>query len=172
MRLCSAANAVGSLSHGLTRILIMGGDATKKGTVALCNALKKNADMSRTLTVLNLGSNKLDRSVQPTFSLRSPACISFAHRAHCRAHPPSDGSSALAAFVSGPNVLKNINISGTNANLEMLLPAVMRGTQPSLSRNPDGSSLFHYDSRRHAHRLHGAGEVQHLEQQSDSQGRT
>jgi hypothetical protein len=42
----------------------------------------------------------------------------------------SDGTSALAAFVSGPNVLQTLNISGTAANLEMLLPAVMRGTCP------------------------------------------
>jgi hypothetical protein len=45
----------------------------------------------------------------------------------------SDGTSALAAFVSGPNALQTLNISGTAANLEMLLPAVMRGTCPVFS---------------------------------------
>ncbi|ELR15193.1 myosinI binding protein, putative [Acanthamoeba castellanii str. Neff] len=93
------AAAVASMGHGLTSISLKGGDATKKGTVALCTAFKKNVEMSRTLTVLNLAGNKLD----------------------------SDGTSALAAFVSGPNALQTLNISGTAANLEMLLPAVMRG---------------------------------------------
>lgn len=49
------------MGHGLASISLKGGDATKKGTVALCTAFKKNVEMSRTLTVLNLAGNKLDR---------------------------------------------------------------------------------------------------------------
>jgi len=93
------ANAVSAMPHGVSNISIKDGDATKKGTVTLCNALKKNIEVARTLTILNLAGNKLD----------------------------SDGSSALAAFVAGPNALRNLDISGTSANLEMLLPAIMRG---------------------------------------------
>jgi hypothetical protein len=49
------------MGHGLTSISLKGGDATKNGTDALCTAFKKNVEMSRTLTVLNLAGNKLDR---------------------------------------------------------------------------------------------------------------
>ncbi len=87
------------MNHGLSVIDISGGDGTKKGMSLFCNALKKNIELSRTLTVLNLAANKLD----------------------------NDGSTALSAFLSSTNALKHLNLANTNANVETILAAATLG---------------------------------------------
>jgi len=78
-----------------------------------CNNLKRNPEMARTLTVLNVSGNKLD----------------------------VEGSTALGAFLSSTNALKNLNLSNTNAVLDVILPAAMRGCTELTLLNISGNKL-------------------------------
>ena len=106
-------SALATLSHGVSYLNLDHGDATKKGTVVLCNALKTNAHMARNLQTLNLSYNRLD----------------------------PEGSNSLGGFLSTPNVVKDLNLAYTNANLEVVLPALVRGSAELITLNVSGNKI-------------------------------
>ena len=95
----SLANWIGNLNRGLVKLNLNSCSGNKVGTQAICAALKKNVHMTSTLLYFDISNNKLE----------------------------ADGSSALASFLASPNSLKYLLLSNSNANMDILLSAIMRG---------------------------------------------
>lgn len=97
----AVATFITGLNRGLVKLDLASCGATKVGTSALCNALKRNVHMSSTLSYFDLSHNKLD----------------------------SDGSSALGAFLASPNQMQELLLVNTIANLDVIAGAMIRGSQ-------------------------------------------
>jgi Ran GTPase-activating protein (RanGAP) involved in mRNA processing and transport len=91
--------ALGAMTHGLGSLNLDGCEAGRKGMASLCGGLKANKHMTKTLSQLNLANNKMDAT----------------------------SSSNLAEFLKNPNVLQDLNVSSTGANIGLLLQAGSRG---------------------------------------------
>jgi len=96
----SLGQYLSSMSRGLVRLDLNGTQIGKAGMSAVCSALKKNVHMSSSLSFFDITNNKLE----------------------------SDGSSALANFLASPNSIRSLIISNTVANLDILLGALLRGS--------------------------------------------
>eukprot|EP01116_Phalansterium_solitarium_P004867 TRINITY_DN1604_c1_g3_i1.p1 TRINITY_DN1604_c1_g3~~TRINITY_DN1604_c1_g3_i1.p1 ORF type:complete len:955 (-),score=337.75 TRINITY_DN1604_c1_g3_i1:456-3320(-) len=118
--LTSFSMYIAGLPRGLVKLDLSGCSAGKSGMVAICSALKKNAHMAGSLSHLDLSHNKLE----------------------------ADGSAALASFLASPNQLRTLVISNTNAHLEVITGAMLRGSPElahlDVSGNPFGKKEAPY----------------------------
>jgi Ran GTPase-activating protein (RanGAP) involved in mRNA processing and transport len=109
----SFAAFVSGMTHGLVRLNLSNCGFNKAAIQAFGGALRKNIHSSSTLTILSLARNQLG----------------------------PEGSSAVAQFLANPNALKELDISSTDANLDTVLPAVIRGSTSISSLNISGNKL-------------------------------
>ena len=94
------ANWVSGLSYGVSVLDLSQCQIRGKGIATVCTALKKNTQVSTTLTRLDLSGNRLE----------------------------ADGSSALAAFLAQPNALTQLYLHDSATSLDLILGALNRGT--------------------------------------------
>ena len=94
------ANWVSGLSYGVSVLDLSQCQIRGKGIATVCTALKKNSQVSTTLTRLDLSGNRLE----------------------------AEGSSALAAFLAQPNALTHIFLHDSATSLDLILGALNRGT--------------------------------------------
>src|SRR5690349_2138611 len=80
---------------------------------AICNAFKKNVHMSSTLVLFDMSNNKLE----------------------------PEGTSALAAWLANPNTVRQLNLANTNANLDVLIGAILRGCNELSEFDISGNKL-------------------------------
>lgn len=93
------AAAIGSMQHGLTQLDLSSCGINKQSCNSLSQALRKNVNLNGTLLRLNLSNNSLD----------------------------GEGSTSIGSWLAQPNALRDLNLSNCNANLETILPAIVRG---------------------------------------------
>ena len=105
--------AIGSMNHGLIEFDVSHCGIGKVPLSGICQALRKNIYMYSSLSHLNLSHNQLD----------------------------AEGSSSLASWIASTNKLEDLNISYTNANLETIMPALVRGCFEIKSLNMSGNKL-------------------------------
>jgi len=109
----SFANFIGSMSHGVVRLNLASCGFNKAALQAFGAGLRKNTHSPSTLTILSLARNNLG----------------------------AEGSSAVAQFLANPNALKELDLSFTDANLDVVLPAVIRGATGITALNISGNKL-------------------------------
>ena len=91
---------VSGLAYGVSVLDLSQCQIRGKGIATICGALKKNSQVSTTLTRLDLGGSRLE----------------------------AEGSSALAAFLAQPNALTQLYLRDSAASLDLILGALNRGT--------------------------------------------
>lgn len=124
------AATIGTMSHGLIELDVSHCNIPKIALSGVCQALRKNIYMYSSLSKLNLSHNILD----------------------------AEGSSSLASWLASTNKVEELNISHTNANLESIMPALVRGCFEIKSLNMSGLFFFlhtyYYHYNHHYHYYH------------------
>eukprot|EP00999_Lentomonas_sp_LEN2_P002621 NODE_4_length_4679_cov_47.469025_g2_i0.p1 GENE.NODE_4_length_4679_cov_47.469025_g2_i0~~NODE_4_length_4679_cov_47.469025_g2_i0.p1 ORF type:complete len:1498 (-),score=347.16 NODE_4_length_4679_cov_47.469025_g2_i0:25-4518(-) len=98
------ATGLQSLSFGLSSLNLSSCGFTKKGAMSLGSSLKKNPHLVNTLTTLDVSKNNIG----------------------------VEGFNTLFDFIAQPNNIKNLDLSDTNANMDSLFGALMRGCSQNL----------------------------------------
>jgi len=107
------ANALAAMKTGLVQLDASRCGVNKTGMTQLAQALRKNLNMTGTLDKLDLSNNTLD----------------------------AEGSSALSSWLANPNKLHHLNLSNATANLETIVPALIRGCNEIRELNFSGNKL-------------------------------
>mmetsp|Transcript_22643 Transcript_22643/g.89577 ORF Transcript_22643/g.89577 Transcript_22643/m.89577 type:complete len:1056 (-) Transcript_22643:76-3243(-) len=95
------AQWLGAMKHGMISMDFSNCNIGKGGMVPFVQSFRRNIHMQATLQTLTIRGNTLD----------------------------AEGSSALASWLANPNKLQVLHIGTTSANLETIMPAIVRGCQ-------------------------------------------
>lgn len=109
----AVATCIGSQNNGLIQLDFSRCGTGKGGMSQLAQGFRKNVHMTNTLQQLIISGNTLD----------------------------TEGSSSLASWLANPNKLQLLNIANTNANLETIMPALVRGCNEIRTINISGNKL-------------------------------
>jgi len=99
--------------HGISSLNLANCGIDKKSAPIIGSALKKNPKTASSLSVLNLANNKLE----------------------------AEGSAAIAAFLSSPNMLTHLSLRSTQSSLETVVGALVRGCQELRRLDVSGSRI-------------------------------
>ena len=107
------ANCIGNQKNGIIQLNAAHCGISKNGLSLLAQAFRKNVHTTSTLSSLNLADNHLD----------------------------PEGSAALSSWLANPNKVHELNLCNTNANLEVIMPALVRGCAEIRRINVSGNKI-------------------------------